>query len=261
MILIFFLSIFLVEFFSYLFELGISGSDTIYYIRAAEKWANGEYILTFHYRPLSYFLYSLALKIFGFEFYSIKIVNGIVTIISFSMLYMLLQKKIKKNHAAILSGIFLILPTTIKYAKTELMHALVVSFFMGILLISYKYFESKDKKWLILACFVLGLSLNIHRSTILFFPFFAGIIMMIVYQMVKSKKFEYMMFILSFFAFLVPIIVPMYIWGIEEVCKTFLGHYNFRSRVEVPTSSLLAWLQINIDIVKFVIGSQSILLY
>lgn len=258
-ILLSFLCLFLVEFFSFLFELGISGSDTVYYIQAAEKWVRGDYVLTYHYRPLSYFLYSLALKILGFEFYSIKILNGLVSILSFVLLYRLFQKELNKNHSALLSGIFLVLPTTISYAKTELMHALAGLFFTGTLLAIHNFYTTKDKKWLIVTFFLLGLSLNIHRSSVLFFPF---IIIITALTLHKIKSINPSTLTWPFLAFLIPIAVPMYIWGIEEVYQTFLGRYNrIHSHIETPTDGILTWLNINIGIVKYVIGNQKWLLY
>jgi 4-amino-4-deoxy-L-arabinose transferase-like glycosyltransferase len=258
-ILLSFLCLFLVEFFSYLSELGISGSDTVYYIQAAEKWVRGDYLLTYHYRPLSYLLYSLALSIFGFEFYSIKILNGLVTILSFILLYKLFKKELNKNHSALLSGIFLVLPTTISYAKTELMHALAGLFFISVLLALHNFYTTKDKKWLVATFFLLGLSLNIHRSSVLFFPFIIIITMLILY---KLKSINISALTWSFLAFLIPIAIPMYIWGIEEVCQTFLGRYNkVHSQVVTPTDGIWTWLNINIQIVKYVIGNQQWLLY
>jgi len=153
-------------------EMGIEGQDTFVYWHIAESWADGDLVLNAgvfddnaeYYRPMGYFLYSLALKLFDYADYSIKLLNCFLDFFNILLIYLIGLRINRKWVGLFAATSWAFLPIAIGMTRSELLHTSSATF---ILISVWLFLESLQRNstktsFLCLALSGLALSCGAH---------------------------------------------------------------------------------------------------
>jgi len=164
-------------------EMGLDGSDTVWYTTIAKAWTEGNSIYevagdTFTYRPVTFFVYAAAaaIKLFGYHDSSIKKMNACLDTANVLLIFLICCLLVRDSPLpAFSASIFYgYLPMAITMARIELTHVLsgtmVLLAFSAFLL----YFTStnawRKRFLLILSGILTGLGALTHEDLILLGP-------------------------------------------------------------------------------------------
>ncbi len=156
-------------------SIGISGSDTVYYLSLASLWAEGETAFkidggAYVFRPVLLGLYALAINLIGPYDFSVKLLNIAADGFTILILWWILSKHLSINSsaAAIFAGLYAFSPFAIMMARTELTTPistlLVTSSFLVFLHFSRAPMANRAP-FILSACGVLvGLATCVHEE-------------------------------------------------------------------------------------------------
>ena len=127
-------------------ERGIDGSDAVYYTSIAEEWARGNIAYQIGdgnnvYRPVVFFFFTAALKLFGHTDYAIKTMNAAIDSANIFLVFAIGASLVRRSRWPAYSAavIYACLPTAIHMSRVELTHVLS-TFFVLLSLLFFLWF-------------------------------------------------------------------------------------------------------------------------
>ena len=156
---------------------GIYPFDGVSYTEEALRWASGQspsFIEGRFYRPVSFFLQGMALRVFGYNDYSIKLMHGILDLFSLVLIFFTALKLTRSPWPGLGAClVYAFLPGVILLAKRELLHTettfftLLAVFFLVIHITADPppgKGKVRNDLMLALSGFFLGLAANTHAD-------------------------------------------------------------------------------------------------
>lgn len=168
-------------------EQGISQGDCFEYVAEAKRWAEGQppdFLNGYFYRPAVYFLQGWAIRLGGYNDYSIKILNASLDVANIVLLFIIASILCRTAWAGVFAiTVFSFLPTPIYYARSEMVHS-ESAFFVLLALLFFLFYDhafEKQKKsrfgwstaWLVVSGVFLGIAANTHADLAFLAPGFA----------------------------------------------------------------------------------------
>ncbi len=242
--------------FQALTQQGICPGDGVKYTQEALRWATGKpptFLREEFYRPVAHFLQGLALRTFGVNDYAIKLMHGLMDIVSILLLYRiawLLTRSPWPGLAACL--MYASLSTVVALARMEMLHTestfftLWAVFFFVVFIVrdqtpplrhSISYF------WLAGAGLSLGLAANTHADQALLAPGMVTFLFIASFRSawtrLSMKQFLLTATIFSA-AFFTPYVVGIGVFGFHKVLTVFSNEvFQFRE-LEISTYHTLS---------------------
>ncbi len=155
-------------------QIGISGSDSIFYTSMAKQWSNGNSAYNIGcskeiYRPVIFQLYSWALQLFGEHDYSIKLLNVLTDLVNIILIlaigYLIFESWLVALGS---SAVYSLIPRVVDSAKSELVHITSAFFLLSVVLtfLLAEKSNNKIKKYLLLFAsgVFLGVSAGAHED-------------------------------------------------------------------------------------------------
>jgi hypothetical protein len=254
---------------------GISSGDSIRNISEAKLWATGQppKFAGRFYRPVTFFLQGMALKIFGYNDYSIKILHGLMDMINILLIFLIAFMSVKNLWVGVVSSLlYAFLPHVISYTRSEMLYV-ESAIFVLLALFFFILFDNQKKSGfnvyllLFLSGLNSGLAANTHADLAFLAPGY------ILYLFIKSydaknkkeslKQFLIWAFIFSF-SFFIPYFFGFLLFGAKRVVHTMLregalAKWNM-DNVYVSVSSVQLFWGILINSLKFYFGKQFFLI-
>jgi hypothetical protein len=103
---------------------GIFWGDSFKYLKEAKRWATGQTprFMGGFYRPVLYFLQGMAIRIFGYNDYSIKMLHGIMDMIAIFLIFLIASILTRDLWAGVLSSLlYAFLPGVVKLVRSEML--------------------------------------------------------------------------------------------------------------------------------------------
>ena len=214
---------------------GMFGGDGFQYLKEAKLWAEGkppDFLNNRFYRPLAYFLQGMAVKVFGFNDYSIKILHGSMDLLSILLIFLISTRLTKNYWTGLFSSLlYAFIPSIVRFSRYEMLQAestffVLLACFLFILFIIKE--TSRLKSFILLAFsgFVLGLAANIHGDLAFLGP---GYVLALFIHSFKpgeirnaiKKWFKHAsIFTGSFFS---PYLIGFILFGFKRVVRVFLN--------------------------------------
>lgn len=216
-------------------EVGIHSGDSSTYMNEAKRWAGDQqprFLGNRFYRPVSYFLQGTAIRIFGYNDYSIKILHSVMDMFSILLIFIIATILAGNLWAGTMSSlIYAFLPGVVTLARLELPYT-ESTFFV---LLSFLFFVLSDKrkagngfKYFLLAMSGLssGLAANTHPDLAFLAPGYVLYLFIVSYDSQNKirwlKKFLILSSIFTFF-FFAPYLVGFFIFGTQKVLQVFFN--------------------------------------
>lgn len=152
-------------------EIGIWGSDTLYYLTVARGWTDAPE----GYRQVILGLYALVLRLGGESDWSIKALNVSLDVCNVLLAFWIARRISGRDRVALVTALsYALLPRAIVYARSELFHTAATSF----LLISVAFLigslttAAGTRRWALLALsgLFIGLGYGVHIDLMPFVP-------------------------------------------------------------------------------------------
>jgi len=218
-------------------EMGVYGNDTCVYINIAKAWSEGNFIYQIGggnpiIRPVIFFIFAGAIKIFGYQDYSIKLANAIIDSFIILLMMFISYRLSNRNLWVSLSAgsIYALLPIAITFSRTELTHTIstfmvLISFFFFIL---YFQADRKIKKYLFITFtgIFTGLATLSHDELVFIAPAFVFFIFIHFISHTRSiKNFKYILIESS-----------LYMVTTFLICQSviYLHLFSFTSKLKNP---------------------------
>jgi hypothetical protein len=256
-------------------EQGIKQGDNFRYVREAKIWADGQppEFAEIFYRPVSYLLQAAAIKIFGYNDYSIKIFHGFMDLINILLIFLIAARLAKNLWVGVVSSLLYgFLPSVISFTRSELVHVETTTFVL-LALFFFILSDSKGEKgfkvylFIFLAGLNSGLAANTHADIAFLAPGY------VFYLFIKSydsqnkkesfKKFFTHAFIFSI-AFFTPYFLGLLLFGIKKVLQVLLSELSAAQAMSVEIygkiSKPLVFLYIFYYLMKSYFGKQVLLM-
>lgn len=220
-------------------------ADCFVYVKEAKLWATGQppkFLGGRFYRPVSYFLQGMAIRIFGDNDYSIKLFHGIMDMLSIILIFMIASILARDYWAGALSSlIYAFLPGVVKLVRSEMLHVestffVLLSLFFFILFVSRKTGKGVKLFLLAMAGLSIGFAANTHADQAFLAPGY------VLYLFIKSydsqnkkkslKKFVITAFIFTF-SFFTPYLLGFLMLGPKLVLQVFLKEMTIAKYTQI----------------------------
>lgn len=213
-------------------EIGMIGDDDFFYWKTARLWFEGEMPLTTHFRPLAYWMFGEAFKIFGMNDWAIKLLNGLLDFANIFLVFFLARRVSKDVEVSLICAlIYAWIPYSFLQTGREAIH-IVSAFWMLLTLVVFFYSFTPLKIRKIPVFFsgvLLGLTANTHPDLgVLGLPF----VLWLVYKAslysqgeslyVRNRE-KIALSALFSAGFALPFLVVFSVYGKKEVISSFLA--------------------------------------
>ena len=257
-------------------EQGIGTGDNCRYVREAVLWAKGQPPDFLHgnfYRPVSYFLQGTAVRVFGYNDYSIKLLHGIMDLGSIALIFFI-AFLLTGNYwvGAASSLLYAFLPTVVEFSRSELLHV-ESTFFVLLTLLFFVLFSRRETGTgkrkrvsfllLFLSGFCSGLAANTHADLAFLAPGYVLYILIKTYDPQNKKKFLKESFILAFiftFSFFTPYLLGFLLFGTDKVLQVFFAEFSLVKGLMPVVSGRKSGLHIFFNVfyllIKYYFGKQ-----
>ncbi|MGD2090137.1 MAG: glycosyltransferase family 39 protein [Candidatus Aminicenantes bacterium] len=211
---------------------GISGGDCFRYLKEAKSWAEGQpsFFGGIVYRPASFFVQGMAIKIFGYNDYSIKILHGIMDMISILLVFFIAFILVGNLWAGVVSSlIYAFLPQVVLLVRSEFLQVestffVLLALFFFVLFAKRKNRNSVTFIFLFISGFCSGLAANTHPDLAFLAPGFVLFLFIKSYNSQKKseslKEFAILSFIFTF-GFFTPYLIGFFLFGFKKVIQVF----------------------------------------
>lgn len=250
---------------------GISSGDSIRNISEAKLWATGQppKFAGKFYRPVTFFLQGMAIKIFGYNDYSVKILHGLMDMINILLIFLIAGKFVNNLWVGVFSSLlYAFLPKVISFTRSEMLHVesttfVLLALFFLILFNSQKKSGFKVYLLLFLSGLSSGLAANTHADLAFLAPGY------VLYLFIKSydpqnkkkslKQFLIWAFVFSF-SFFIPYFLGFLLFGAKRVVRIMLregalARWNM-DNIYDSVSKVRLFLGIIYNSLKFYFGKQ-----
>lgn len=204
------------------------------YLNAGQQWAQGNIFWMeggVYYRPAIHLLHAGAIKLFGSNDYSIKIVNSVLDLLTIGLLFWGARLLTGNRWAALLTAaLYALLAPVLELVWSEYPHApsaFLVSLSFCLFLASYleKRGPALGRLLLAVSGLCVGLCANMHLELASLGPAYIGCIALLEFAK-RPNRHGVLQFILSSavftLAFFVPCLLIMTLVGVEEAFTVFL---------------------------------------
>lgn len=186
----FFLTIFCVFLLRFLriSEIGVGGSDEFLYWHFAMRWSDGRYGLEILeidqprlYRPVSFYLFSWALRVFESKDYAIKIFNILLDACNAYLIFLVCRRLSNQWVGWLASVLYACIPVLITYSRTEFLHTLSIFFLLMAFYFLVRFLEVATRVrlfYLLMAGVALAEGSHVHPSVLLNAPGFFAVIVL-----------------------------------------------------------------------------------
>lgn len=213
---------------------GISKGDSFSYLKEAKLWAEGktpEFYGGKFYRPAIYFFQGLAIRLLGYNDYSVKIFNVTADMINILLIFLIMFLLTKSKWLGIIPVLLYSLnPYVLRFARSEYPHILSMTFvllsFLFYLLYNNYYRNNKFfyKILLFISGFFVGLAANSHPDLA-----FLGVGYVICFLLNTASNHKKSNSYLEFFinllvfssGFIVPYAIGFIAFGFSKVYHVF----------------------------------------
>lgn len=234
---------------------GIQGIDDVKYVEEALRWSSGatpKYINGHFYRPMSYFLQGMAMRVFGKTDYAIKILHGLMDLFSITLIFCITARLTRSGWPALAAAyVYAALPKVVQLARQELLHAESTFFVLWSVLFYVVYRQNAEKKdreqhkislLLVLSGFFLGLSAHTHFDMTFFMPGVLLHLFLSDYRAADKKNslkdisLQVSVFCFSFF---MPFILSFLLLGVEKAWSVFSSEiFGFNSIMQKRNAAI-----------------------
>ncbi|MFW9879261.1 MAG: glycosyltransferase family 39 protein [Candidatus Thorarchaeota archaeon] len=217
-------------------EQGIGSGDNFRYVREAKIWVEGQppKFARIFYRPVSYFLHGMAIRMFGYNDYSIKMLHGIMDLISILLIFIIASILARDLWAGVASSlIYAFLPNVVYLVRAELVHVESTFFallaFLFVILFADKTKNTVKYFLLFISGFSLGLAANTHGDLAFLAPGYVLYLFLKSYDsQSKKESFKDFLILASIFsfAFFTPYFLGLLLFGIKKVMQVLLSEIS-----------------------------------
>lgn len=161
--------------------------DGHYYLRMGQRWLEEGPFGGQHYRPVAFLIQAMAIKVFGYNDYAVKLVHAGFDVASVVLIYLIAWRITRDFWMALIpSSLYAFLPYVIALSRDEMIHAPSTTFVLLAFFLILIFREAADRPRIRFpALFASGLSLSaaihIHQELVLLvfawlgFILFAGL--------------------------------------------------------------------------------------
>lgn len=212
--------------------------DDINYINEAKLWAEGsspEFLKSRHYRPATYFLQGMAIRIFGYNDYSIKMLHCLMDIINILLIFLIAALLAENLWVGTISSLlYAFLPSVVMLARREMVHVESAFFVMWALFFFILFDKKKPGKsirifFLFISGFCMGLASNTHIDLAFLAPGFVLFLFLKSYNS-RDKKESFKKFLILAFvytaAFFTPYLLGFLLFGIGKTLQVFINEIS-----------------------------------
>ena len=222
-------------------EQGILLGDGFRHIHEAKLWATGqapEFSGNRFYRPVSFFLQGMAIRIFGYNDYAIKLLHVIMDMISIILIFIIASILAGDLWAGAASSvIYAFLPKVVLLVRSEWLQVestffVLLTFFFFILFAAGKSGKRTALFLLFLSGFSAGLAANTHADLAFLAPGYVLFLFIKSYNSQNIKKSFKEFFILASiftFSFFTPYISGLFLFGLDRVAQVFANEFSMAS--------------------------------
>lgn len=218
---------------------GMNTGDSFDYLTEANTWANGEpeFMDGKFYRPVSFALQGLAVTIWGYNDYSIKLLHAGLDIINIILIFILSVKVTKEYWIGFISAlIYSFNPKIIYFARMEMVHV-ESTFFLLLTILTFIWAWNNGKSnlskfFMLYISGVLGyLTFNSHADLAFVLTMFPIFIALKIFN--KKNESQLQNFIKCFgifsIGFLSPLLLGIVIFGFERVYTIMYNEFTFHT--------------------------------
>ncbi|MFC1461291.1 ArnT family glycosyltransferase [Verrucomicrobiota bacterium] len=217
---------------------GMEGCDTFQYWILGQKWAEGNFTLNDGFggpcfRPVAFALHAIAMRLFGFNDYAIKILHASMDMLSIGLVFAIGALIARNLWVGVSSGVmYAFLPKIISSSREELLHTPSTTFLL-LCILFYVVFDTVYKRRRLAGCLFLVLSgvclsctALVHPELAILGPAFVFIIFLSVFSTDK-KLITFGQFVLYAFVFTLSYsslyLVSIWVMGFEKVKYLTVG--------------------------------------
>ncbi len=218
-------------------QMGVYPYDGVSYTQEALRWASGQpptFLQGRFYRPVSFFLQGMALRVFGVNDYAIKLMHGIMDLFSILLIYLISVQLTRSPWVGLAAClVYAFLPAVVLLARLELLHAestfftlWAIFFFLKLITRESETTQGNVFTYLLsaLSGLFLGLAVNTHADL----AFLAiGMVFYLFFSTFRStakgsslKRFMILAIIFGV-AFFTPYIVGFLLLGVQNAWAVF----------------------------------------
>ncbi|MGD2090156.1 MAG: glycosyltransferase family 39 protein [Candidatus Aminicenantes bacterium] len=212
---------------------GISRGDPFRQLAEAKRWADGQppKFAGIFYRPVSYFLQGLSIKIFGYTDYSIKILHGVMDLINILLIFFIAAILAKNQWVGVISSLlYAFLPKVIYLTRSEFPQVesttlVLLALFFFILFDRQKKRGFKLYFLLFFSGLTSGLAANTHGDIAFLAPGYVVYLFIKTFDSQNKKESlkEFFIFAAIFsFSFFSPFFLGLFIFGAKRVIQILL---------------------------------------
>ncbi len=258
---------------------GICPGDGVKYTQEALRWASGQpptFLQQKFYRPAAYFLQGAGLRLFGINDYAIKLIHGIMDLVSILLLYRIVRRLTRSPWPGLAAClVYASLPAVISLSRMELLHTestfltlWAVLFLVVFITRSARSTSGKPASysWLAGAGFFLGLSANTHADLAFLAPGIVVYLFISAFQPITAawrvKRFLMTTAVFSA-AFFTPYLIGMVLFGFRKVWTVFITEtFQFNALMDTTypnVSKPVLVYNLTRYTLKYYFGSQSLI--
>lgn len=228
--------------FDHVTQQGMLPGDGFDYLREARLWAEGEppdFLSGKFYRPVAYFLQGAAVRWFGYNDYSIKLLHGILETSSILMLFLIAVSLTGSPWAGVACGfLYAFLPSVVWFSRYEMLQP-QSTFFVLAAFLCFVRFDRREKPalrryaLLFLSGLLSGLAANTHPDLAFLGPGY--IVILLVKTFGERNEHPFVGSFLGLagvftLAFFVPYFVGFAVFGFSRVLDVFAKEFFAVSR-------------------------------
>jgi hypothetical protein len=251
-------------------------ADCFLYQKEAKLWATGQpprFLTGGFYRPVSYFLQGMAIQVFGDNDYSIKLLHGIMDLISICLIFIIASIFTRDYWVGAASSlVYAFLPVIVRLVRSEMVQVestffALWSFFFFILFVAGKTRNSVRFFLLFMSGFSLGLAANTHADLAFIAPGYVLYLFIKSYNSQNKRESLKEFFIFAFiftFSFFTPYLLGLFLFGPQKVLQVFFREMSIAKHVQIAhlghASEPTIFFNILYYSIKHFFGKQTLLI-
>lgn len=241
---------------------GMSGGDGFQYLKEAKLWAEGktpDFLNNRFYRPMAYFLQGMAVRIFGFNDYSIKLLHGAMDLLSILLIF-LISTRLTKNCWTGLAGslLYAFVPVIVRFSRHEMLQTestffVLLACFLFIVSVTKETTSHQSFIFLGLSGFVLGLATNIHADLAFLGPGYALVLFIHSHKPGEIRNtFKKWFTRATIFSgsFFTPYVIGFILFGFKRVIRIFFNEMQAVNGDMVNAHGQLSALEILMNMIS-----------
>jgi hypothetical protein len=217
---------------------GLNRGDGVKYLAESARWASDDLSLDFmggrFYRPAVYAIQGLGIKLFGYNDYSVKIVNSTIDTLNIILLFIIAALCTRNYLIGTIASLFYATnPKIVSLARIEMVHVQSEFFVMMALLTFIMFYRNDNYKNYFKYLFIItsGIfsyySINTHAELIFVTPVFYAFILYKYSFSLKNHKFALIFISLFTAGHILPFIFEIIMLGPNTVLTVIGNEISF----------------------------------